>query len=41
MAKALISSPSAAVVVSDGEWVAVRRNAHAVIDEGKAASQGA
>ncbi len=37
MAKYLISFPSAAMVVSDGEWEAVGRDAHAVIDEAKAA----
>lgn len=33
MAKYLISFPSAAMVVPDGEWGAVGRDAHAVIDE--------
>src|SRR5262245_50427610 len=33
----LISFPSAAMVVSDEEWEAVGRDAHAVIDEAKAA----
>jgi hypothetical protein len=37
MAKYLISFPSAAMVVPDGEWEAVGRAAHAVIDEAKAA----
>jgi len=37
MAKYLISFPSAALVVPDGEWEAVGRDAHAVIDEAKAA----
>ena len=37
MAKYLISFPSAAMVVSDGEWEAVGRDAHAVIDQAKAA----
>src|SRR5437764_12795468 len=37
MAKYLISFPSAAMVVPDGEWEAVGRVAHAVIDEAKAA----
>ncbi|MES2129569.1 MAG: transcription initiation protein [Pseudomonadota bacterium] len=37
MAKYLISFPSAAMVVSDGELEAVGRDAHAVIDEAKAA----
>ena len=32
-----ISFPSAAMVVPDGEWGAVGRDAHAVIDEAKAA----
>jgi hypothetical protein len=36
MAKYLISFPSAAMVVPDGEWGAVGRDAHAVIDEAKA-----
>ncbi len=37
MAKYLISFPSAAMIVPDGEWEAVSRDAHAVIDEAKAA----
>ena len=37
MAKYLISFPSAAMVVPDAEWEAVGRDAHAVIDEAKAA----
>jgi hypothetical protein len=37
MAKYLISFPSAAMVVPDNEWEAVRRDSHAVIDEAKAA----
>src|SRR5438552_4326839 len=37
MAKHLISFPSAAMVVPDGEWEAGGRDAHAVIDEAKAA----
>ena len=37
MAKYLISFPSAAMVVPDSEWGAVGRDAHAVIDEAKAA----
>ena len=37
MAKYLISFPSAAMVVSDGELGAVGRDAHPVIDEAKAA----
>lgn len=37
MAKYLISFPSAAMVVPDGEWDAVGRAAHAVIDDAKAA----
>ena len=37
MAKYLISFPSAAMVVPDGEWEAVSRDSHAVIDEAKAA----
>ena len=37
MAKYLISFPSAAMVVPDGEWEAVSRDAAAVIDEAKAA----
>jgi hypothetical protein len=36
MAKYLISFPSAAMVVPDGEWEAVAREAHAVMDEAKA-----
>ena len=36
MAKYLISFPSAAMAVPDGEWEAVGRYAHAVIDEAKA-----
>ena len=36
MAKYLISFPSAAMVVPEGEWEAVGRDAHAVIDEAKA-----
>ena len=35
MAKYLISFPSAAMVVPDGEWEAVGRDAHAVIDAAK------
>ena len=35
MAKYLISFPSAAMVVPEGEWEAVGRDAHAVIDEGE------
>jgi len=35
MAKYLISFPRAAMVVPDGEWEAVGRDAHAVIDEEK------
>ena len=38
MSKYLISFPSAAMIVPDGEWEAVGRDAHAVIDEAKAAS---
>ena len=38
MAKYLISFPSAAMVVPDGAWEAVSRDAAAVIDEAKAAS---
>ncbi len=38
MAKYLISFPSAAMVVPDGAWEAVGRDAAAVIDEAKAAS---
>ncbi len=37
MAKYLISFPSAAMIVPDGELDAVGRDAHAVIDEAKAA----
>jgi hypothetical protein len=37
MAKYLISFPRAAMVVPDGEREAVRRDAHAVMDEAKAA----
>ncbi len=37
MTKYLISFPSVAMVVPDGEWEAVGRDAHAVIDEAKAA----
>lgn len=37
MAKYLISFPSSAMVVPDGEWEAVSRDAHAVIDAAKAA----
>ena len=37
MAKYLISFPSAAMVVPDGEWEAVGHDAHTVIDEAKAA----
>src|SRR5262245_57678226 len=37
MAKYLISFPSAAMVVPDGELGTVGRDAHAVIDEAKAA----
>ena len=37
MAKYLISFPSAAMVVPEGEWEAVGRDAHAVIEEAKAA----
>jgi hypothetical protein len=37
MAKYLISFPGAAMVVPDGEWEAVDRDAHAVMDEAKAA----
>ena len=36
MAKYLISFPSAAMVVPDGEWEAVVRDSHAVIEEAKA-----
>lgn len=37
MAKYLISFPSAAMVVADGEWEAASRDARTVIDEAKAA----
>ena len=37
MAKYLISFPAAAMVVPDGELAAVGRDAHAVIEEAKAA----
>lgn len=37
MAKYLISFPSAAMVVPDGEWEAVVHDAHAVIEEAKVA----
>ncbi len=37
MAKYLISFPSAAMNVPDSEWETVGRDAHAVIDEAKAA----
>jgi hypothetical protein len=37
MAKYLISFPSAAMVVPDGEWDEVVRTSHAVIEEAKAA----
>ena len=37
MAKYLISFPSAAMVVPNGEWETVGRDSHAVIDEAKAA----
>lgn len=37
MAKFLISFPSAAMVVPDGEWDAVVRDSHAVIEQAKAA----
>lgn len=37
MAKYLISFPSAAMVVRADEWEAVGRDAHAVIDDAKAA----
>ena len=37
MAKYLISFPSKAMVVPDGEWEAVGRDAHAVIEEAKTA----
>jgi hypothetical protein len=37
MAKYLISFPSAAMVVPDGEWEEVGRDAHAVIEQAKVA----
>lgn len=37
MAKYLISFPSAAMVVPDGEWQAVVHDSHAVIEEAKVA----
>ena len=37
MAKYLISFPSAAMVVPDGDWDAVVRDSHAVIEEAKVA----
>jgi hypothetical protein len=37
MAKYLISFPSAAMIVPDGEWETVSRDAHAVIAQAKAA----
>ena len=37
MSKYLISFPSAAMVVPDGDWDAVVRDSHAVIEEAKAA----
>ena len=37
MAKYLISFPSAAMIIPDGQWEAVSRDAHAVVDEAKAA----
>lgn len=37
MAKYLISFPSAAMVVPDGEWDAVVRDSHAVIEQAKTA----
>ena len=37
MAKYLISFPSKAMVVPEGEWEAVGRDAHAVIEEANAA----
>ena len=37
MARYLISFPAAAMVVADGEWDAVVRDSHAVIEEAKAA----
>ena len=36
MAKYLISFPSAAMIVPDGEWEAVIRDSHAVIEQAKA-----
>ncbi len=37
MARYLISFPSAAMIVPEGEWEAAGRDAHAVIEEAKAA----
>lgn len=37
MAKYLISFPSAAMIVPDGDWDAVSRDSHAVIEEAKVA----
>jgi hypothetical protein len=37
MVKYLISFPSAAMVVPEGQWEAVVRDSHAVIDQAKAA----
>jgi hypothetical protein len=37
MPKYLISFPSAAMRVPEGEWAAVERDAHAVMDDAKAA----
>lgn len=37
MAKYLISFPSAAMVIAEGEWEAVSRDSHAVIEAAKAA----
>ena len=37
MAKYLISFPSKAMIVPDGEWEAVVRDSHAAIEEAKAA----
>jgi hypothetical protein len=37
LAKYLISFPSAAMVIPDGEWEAVGRDSHAVIEAAKAA----
>ena len=37
MAKYLISFPSAAMLVPEGDWDAVVQNSHAVIEEAKAA----